>query len=304
MACALRVGIQTIDRDVLLNNYGSFFQHCALRMVLKRLGYSVFRCESISFKDKVKFAMLPLLLLRVYVFHIAGLRKGKTWRGWWRMLLLMRFVLDYWRLIGRVFESQAEAGVYLAGGDSVWCSTSRTAFLLDKPHAARRIAFAASSAWEKFSNRIGWTDNVKEAIETYFAIGVREETGAAVIKAIAEPRRIAVVSDPVLLLDSQVLKGMAAPCYAFKRPVLLCYVVNVCRQEDMNLKALKGCAATLSCDLKIVGIQGSEDYIPSEYVARPSPREFLAMVRDAKCVVTNSFHGMCSHFNSISSLLL
>lgn len=60
----------------------------------------------------------------------------------------------------------------------------------------------------------------------------------------------------------------------------------------MRIAELEALAASLKCELKILGIQGADAFIPEQYAVWLSPEDFLRAVRDATYVVTNSFHCM------------
>ena len=96
----------------------------------------------------------------------------------------------------------------------------------------------------------------------------------------------------MLLPSDQLLNVVRSHRQQFKRSTLLYYAVNVWEPNALNLEVIEGVSRSLDVDLRIVGIQGAENYIPKKYALRPSPRQFLAMVRDADYFVTNSFHGV------------
>lgn len=281
------IGIETIYRDVLLTNYGSFWQHFALRMVLKEMGFHPFRCENGRLLDEVRILSLPLRIARIWVLSVLGFRKRPDWNACHAALIRWRFVWDYWSLIGKVFEHGRRAFAYIAGGDSVWCMTERHYFLLDKPVDARRISYAASSAWDKLSKNAVWSENVKEVVDSFHKIGVRENAGAKIVGSHAE-----VVIDPVLLCSRETFDRLIPSSTVRSKRFVLYYAVNVFDAAGLNLPTIKHCADELQCSLRIVGIQGAGQYIPDEYKAEPSPRSFLSLVRDAEFLVTNSFHGL------------
>lgn len=289
------IGIQTIYRDVLLTNYGSFFQHYALRRVLRAMGYACYRCETDAVRDELSHFILVLRKIRVRVLSWVGLRNRPNELGVWQMWLRYRFIRDFKRLIAPLFENQCEerTWLYLAGGDSVWCCKGDVYYLLDRDKSVPRISYAASAAWDKGEKDATWVRSIRDVVLTYRHIGVREETGVNTIKAICPCAKVDEVVDPVLLLSrNELLDVCRGKSMRFRKKTLLYYVVNIWSEGDLNLSVMKCVADRLSCDLKIVGIQGAEKYIPPEFVLRPSPCEFMAMVRDSDYFITNSFHGI------------
>ncbi len=285
--------VQTICRDVLLTNYGSFFQHYAIRMILKSLGFSVTRSEHGSPRNEIRLLLMPLRYIRTYLLSLIGLRTRPQWSKLAPVLKRWKFVWDYWRKIGRVFEPQgACAYAFVAGGDSVWCRNVPFEYLLDRPRGIRRISYAASSAWDQKSQDDAWKKIMLDVCRSYYAIGVREQIGQAIIKTIAPSANVSVVVDPVVLIGKEGLLNVASRRRVFKKPTMLYYAVNIWDASSLNLQSIQDCASTLGCALKIVGIQGAEEYIPPAYAFAPSPAGFLAAIRDAKFVLTNSFHGV------------
>ena len=288
------VGIQTIFRDVLLTNYGSFFQHYALRFILARMGCRSYRCESGRFRDELSTCIFVIRKIGMRVLSLFGLCNNPEALGIRQVLLRYCFIRDFRRLIGPIFENQNErTDLFLAGGDSVWCSNECKYYLLDRDGRVPRVSYAASASWDKGLLDTNWIQNIKEVVRTYKCIGVREITGVKAIQSICPRSRVEQVVDPVLLMTrNDILRVCDKKKSIFKEKTLLYYVVNIWQEPDLNLNVLEQVADILGCHLKIIGIQGGEDFIPAKYRVSPSPIQFLAMIRDADYFVTNSFHGI------------
>src|SRR5574344_428281 len=91
-----RVGIQTVARSLLLSNYGSFFQHYALRRVLRRMGLSPFRRERHGALNEICDWLwtIPLSYVRAWIVRVVSFgtlprarseerRVGKECRSRW-----------------------------------------------------------------------------------------------------------------------------------------------------------------------------------------------------------------------------
>ena len=285
-----RVGIKTVPRNVVLSNYGSFFQHYALRKVLRQLGFRPYRVERSSWRDEFLMWMLPIRILRVWVLSWFGRKDFRGWNGVSRLAMRMKFILDYWRMIGALFEDQGGAFAYVAGGDSVWYGCDRDAFLMDVE--GKKIAYAASAAWDWGADKTEWRSLAREALAGYSAVGVRETAGMMALKLIDAEIAPHVVVDPVMLLTVEEWRQLVGHRCIFSRPTILYYVVNAHTCHEINIDAVKECAVRLNCDLACVGVQGAEAVLPRGVRRSPSPSSFLSMMSAAKYVVTNSFHGI------------
>ena len=210
-----------------------------------------------------------------------------------RALARVRFVLDYWRVIGRLFECQPRnAYAYVVGSDSIWMYENARAFLIDRMYDGRKIAYAVSSAWDNASQCSWWATFMRKVDDTYYAVSAREEVGRKICQPCMPHQRVECVLDPTMLLSKSDYLTLVSEVKYFSEPVLLCYVVNIWSSTALPLELLESTAHSLGCRLKIIGIQGAEDYVPIKYFIHPSPLDFLRAIRDASYVVTNSFHGL------------
>lgn len=288
------IGVSTIGIETLIDNYGSFFQHYALRHYLRECGFSPFRrdaCQKLTFK---RFLRFYYIFFRKYVFSFFFANKR------FRLYLYKnkhrrKFKNEYTMLIGPLHERIPKMGIFyrsIVGGDSVWMSRSPCDYLLDCPLEVKRIAYAVSSNWDRSSQDPQWINLIKKVIETFSFVGIRERVGVEIYNTIAKREIAKQVLDPVFLYSREHYLSLAKENSLLTRPTLLYYVVNIWEEKELNLDLMKSVAEALSCDLKIVGIQGAEQFIPKKNLLDPSPCEFLSLLRDCNYFVTNSFHGL------------
>lgn len=285
------VGIVTVGRSLLLSNYGSFFQHYALRVVLQKMGYITYRVENGSVFSEIWELLIPFRRLWTITRNAIIGRKLPDRASFLSSIQRIIFACQYKRFIAPIFEKQVEAESYIAGGDCVWFNTMPRMFLLDKPTTARKISYAASSSWEFMRNQNVWRGLLQKVGIFYDAISVREDMGCKIIREITG-REVERVLDPVLLLDKTDYLKIASPKKILTRSTLLYYAVNVTSVEEMAIDRISGWANKINADIRVVGIQGAENFAPREILLRPLPNEFLTLFHEAKCVVTNSFHGI------------
>lgn len=290
-----RVGIKTVARTLLLTNYGSFYQHYALRKLIKSFGYVPFRLDAgDSLRNELFDWLMPIRCLRLKVRAFLGLYKGLVDSIALRDIITRwAFISDYRKMIGPLFEKDTSTVyAYVAGGDSIWFGTDPSNFLMDVPRGIPRLSYAASSAWDKAFLSVDWRNLVKCAVKDFTAISVREQYGVNIIKEIAPEMKVFQVVDPVFHLCRDELIAIAGTKRILRSSTVFAYLVNIYSKEDANFESLKGLANSLSADLKIVGIQNAGKYIPHDYRVRPSPSQFLRCMIDSEWIVTNSFHGL------------
>lgn len=289
-----RVGIMTVRRELLLSNYGSFFQHYALREVLKGMGFSPFRIEHGSWIDELLDWLMPLRIIRLRLLAALGRRTGDyNYLGWGTLWNRFRFIPNYLKLVGPLFENRMDSDyAYVAGGDGIWSGPEPSFFLLDLPGHIRRLSYAPSSSWSLNAENPAWRAVYKAAGESYSKISVREQAGVDVCRGIVPLCEVEKVLDPVLLLSSNRYLKLIPQKRPFDRPTLFCYLLNLKSAADLPLDALETAAQKLGCQLKMLGIQGAERFIPHKYRIRADQLEFLGCISAASFVVTNSFHGV------------
>ena len=288
--------ISTIHLDFLLSNYGSFWQHWCLREYLKSKGYSVARHIGVgaefNYRKWLKSRLLDYLRIHVY-WPLTQFAERKYWS---KNLIddyerTSRFIKEYKELIGPLKEKGdiSKETLLVIGSDQNLNDFANNWFA-DFPKGMKRIMYAGSTDWVEQRQNPVWREIANSELPKFGAVSVGEEAGVELCKQFIEGN-VAHVVDPVMLIAPDVLKAQASRKTMFKRDTLLCYMVNVHTAEDLHLTKLEEIAHTLGCDLKIVGLQGTAGFIPKRYTLIPSPTDFLGMVRDAKYIITNSFHG-------------
>ena len=293
---ARNIVIQTISEPWLLMNYGSFFQHYALRFFLRNLGYNVVRRPDTTVLKELVRWILPLPYTREYLRYFFNKRQDRPeWPLRGTLRSRFSFLKEYHKLIGPLLEKEPRHDVfaYIAGGDCIWYAIAPYAYFLGKGYnqRARRIAYAASSDWTNVARNEQWVTYIRKAGESFYGVGIRENLGVDICQKLMPRQRVVRVVDPVLLLNRNHYLDIAVKSSVFKKPTLLYYVVNV-RSAHLNLSNIESVARELGLSSSVVAIQGSENDVPYDVLIRPSPLEFLACFRDADVVITNSFHGV------------
>lgn len=292
------VAISTIAKEYLLTNYGSFFQHYALRKVLKSLGFHPFRVQST--KER-KYKILHIVeslknFLRPYYWamkrlpdrhlYVMRIRKNKE--------QVRLFETDYKSLIGEIDEPMVfnESTVGIKGGDQVFWVDEERLWLHDINDGNPIISYAASGDWEFISNDLITQQFLKNELSRFSAIGIREALGVDLIsKILSNAKPIKHVIDPVLFLSKEDYFEIQSQKAIFKKPTLFCYLVNIRSMDELQLDKYMLLAKNLGCELRMLGIQGADVYMPKEFSVSLSPREFLRAIHDSQYYITNSFHG-------------
>lgn len=288
-----RIGIFTISLPYLTSNYGSFFQHWSLRRVLQRLGCDTFRLQRRS-DNKKEGQLIQQSCYRVasILWHVIRQHKKfsneiRLFSYWLRRTI--RFHFDYSQLIGCLFEDGRQPpDVFVGGSDQMW---NQEMFEQSQRATLGRVTYAASGDWKTISADTERVEDSRKALLTFSAVSLREKRGIHMLRGWGITQPIFHAMDPVFLQTKNQYLSLLPAKRLLKRPTLLVYFVNIRAAEEFSLSQWNAVAKELTVKLKIVGIQGLEQFLSMFKLAAPSPRDFLRYCRDADYIVTNSFHG-------------
>lgn len=282
-------------------NYGNRLQNYALQTVLNTLGAEAYTLNMKTSND-LSIPEEAVYILKNQVKRLLGreysvlsksykLRKQKFSEFNRRYIQLAEETLEFNRYPKSLSDRYA---FFIAGSDQVWnCRTKIIAeninnYLLQFAPKSKRIAYAAS---------FGTKDVVKEfanlfaqELGNFHAISVRETEGSSIVKQLCG-RKAEVVLDPTMLLTTAQWNEIAVkPRFLTDEKFILTYFLGG-RSAQMR-EYIQSVADSLGCC--VVNLEN--DYIPeyaientSHYLATPD--EFLWLVANAECMLTDSFHG-------------
>ncbi|NRF27190.1 polysaccharide pyruvyl transferase family protein [Vibrio coralliilyticus] len=299
---ATRIAILTLHWS---NNYGAVLQVYALSKFLINHGYEV---EVLDYKmegsRKSKILLHPIAFLR----KMWGRRMFKPSKILARIgdkqtcdsvLVNKKSIFDDFRSKHLNITSDSYSAemlakdcpdfdIFIVGSDQVWAAdflfTSPTYLLSFVPEGKRKISYAAS-----FGKRTleGYLKPVfRKYINNLDYVSVREKSGLSIVSEYTDS--VSQVLDPTLLLDNYD-EIVSEPC---DENYILVYKLN---QEpilsDYFLSQVENISSITGYKVIFVSPDGSVD-IPHVDLRLPSPNELLGLIKNAKIVLTNSFHGL------------
>ena len=192
--------------------------------------------------------------------------------------------------IKQLRRNPPEADVYIAGSDQIWNTNMKNgrddAFYLAFGLPKRKISYAASFATQTLNKR--YSCFVRKRLSRFDAISVREESGLRILESL-NCTGVTVV-DPVFLLNRKdwddVLRQDARDDGQGEDYILTYdFEFNKSFIEPIAIRL----AALLKCKIYSVG-PINRDYADKSVVSC-SPLTFLSLVKNARCILSNSFHG-------------
>lgn len=285
-----KIGVVTFQRAV---NYGAVLQAYALQTIITEMGaevefinYYSSAVEDIYMPGKVLHGRSLKSVIKAIVEFRDKRKKRKAF---------LRFTDKY--LYNSIFIKNKEElkaindsyDAFITGSDQVWndiCTGMDPFFFLDFADNRKKNSYAASFAFEHIPEQL--TETYNNLLYEYQNISVREEQGRVIIKDLLD-RSVEVHVDPTLLLNSEQWDTAAEDVQGLGD-----YICVYTVQPPKNLLNVARELAE-STGMRIVYINGNSamkmKYHDFTFISDASPSEFVGLFRNAKYVLTNSFHG-------------
>ena len=309
----MKVGI--ITQYYKSSNYGGLLQAYALSTFLKKKGYD---CEQICFNYYLSKKNKPLslskrlftkgLIKSLLVFiKCSFLEKICATLSHAKRKINIRIdsCRDFREYVishsDRVYDNESikECQSYealITGSDQVWLCNVETfhpGFWLSFANdSVKKISYAASVSMNEIPVELH--DFIRHALDSFNAISVRESSDVKLIgDIIGKEKEIIQVLDPTLLLERIDWFNLCAPNPYRGRKYVFAYLLGSKWKDRAFVKKFaknEGLEIVFipymqnkykSCDLFFGDIRLND----------VSPQLFLSLIRDASCVITDSFHG-------------
>lgn len=177
----------------------------------------------------------------------------------------------------------------VAGSDQIWSPSQHFGFdanyflAFAKSFRARKISYAASFGKDRVSP--AQAAQLPRLLHHFDAISVREASGATLVE-MATGHRPASVPDPTLLHSSYAeLTDPAASHH--DGPYIFCYGL---RSPDNIRQTAELVSQQLKCPI-LSPHNPHRRWVEIGKTVHPDPGEWVSLVKNARFVVTNSFHG-------------
>ena len=322
-----KVGI--ITHYYLSDNYGGNLQAYALAEFINRLdGYCA---EQICFdflnknkvdskktkKNEIISAFVinrPLYSIRTFLYickkrvrksHFFKEQKNKAINRIWKKRFAIRTnatrifnqtIIPHSKCVydeKNISECNREYDIFITGSDQVWAGCSN-AFTLGFVNQKPKISYAASLGRSTIPDKN--REFLKNQLKDYTAISVRSKDDKRIVSELSD-KEVEMVSDPAFLFDKNEWNLVAAKERRYSNKYVFCYFLG----DNKKQKKLAADFAKMN-NLKVVNIAHftdntngviANDLLFGDY--RPydiSPADFIALIRDADYVFTDSFHAL------------
>lgn len=291
-----------------IDNYGSVFQTYATQEILMSMGYEGeivnYTRENCtySFQKKLAFqryrsrggilSLYPIAKLLEYRWSFIVKKRTKVFDAFRKKYInLSKEYLTAQQLL----NDPPVADVYVTGSDQTWNPEYNGGvlgeyFLNYAPANAKKIALSASIGTESIAQE--FAEAMANYVNTYDGISVREKSAVVALESIGYAKAVHVL-DPTLMLSGDEWT-QALHLKKTDKPYVLIYQLNdnkkmldfaaqIAKDNNMELIIIASKYRSVNCKHKVI--------------KNCKPERFLELVKNAKYVVTDSFHGTAFSFN-------
>lgn len=263
----MKVGILTFHDA---HNYGAVLQAFALKKYIEKIGYNV---EIINYHHE----NIP-----------DGFPKENNEKRWEKFNKFIQELIGYDKKMYTTEEQLEELDIdyWICGSDQIW-NTEITrgfnkGFFLDFKTEGKKISYAVSMGIKELPKE--QEKQFKDSINKLDNISVREETLQEYAKKFTN-KKIEKVLDPTLLLEANDYDNLLL------ENVYGDYVLIYALGPDERLTQI---ARKIADDKNVNIIELNDKKIENyfcEQISDAGPSEFLTLIKNAKAIITNSFHG-------------
>lgn len=274
----------------LMHNYGGVLQAYAMQEALRRLGHDPITLDYFPRMAKWYYLLTQVNMLRYYLmrdrkhkfFPYPKKERRAEFAGFMKKhIVLTRPVNKY--TVSLLKKYCAEAIV--VGSDQVWRKifhSSREQEDMFLKFARRvkmpKVAYAASFGTDKWEFSDGLTTRCAGYARLFTAISTREESGVELCRRYLGVDAVQ-MPDPTLLLDKGDYARLCNDIPVATESFLLAYILDV---DDDKKRRIEDFAARMGLEVR---------FCTADANAALSVEQWLAMFRDARFVITDSFHG-------------
>lgn len=283
-------------------NYGQILQCYAMQTMVRRLGYETkvirYRERRIDEKESLDEKSEEYVNLYELCYRLEKMEA----RANVRIFRFVKFIKENICLSRQCYTKEdverecEDVDILICGSDQIWNPLwfkDIHALNFGRPDQ-KRIAYAASGVFiESPENELIYR-KLGKYLECFDLVTVREKVSIDILKKYTT-KQITDVVDPTLLLSQDDWNQVAAR-RTMEEPYIFCYCLGKIRGHKILLKRImkKYGVRKILC----IAPEGQrhdgevEDEGYFQYIRDAGPGEFLALIRDAKAVCTDSFHGV------------
>lgn len=276
-------------------NHGAMLQEWALMRFLRGKGYEAeiidyqpYRNKSTSIPARYNRPLVKLLYqLAKRRSSIFAQKRATSFECFYAKYIKPFTTATLYTDLCQLRQNPPVGDIYIAGSDQIWNTDFNNgndpAFYLDfGPASTRRLSYAASFATARLNpSSVGF---VKRELVNFDEISVRESSGLKILSELGF--KGVQVCDPIFLPDIKEYEVMTDSVNIPEKE----YIVVYDFENSGEIKSVAKRLARLK-GYKIVSVGPWRSSYANYDLALCAPDAFVWLIRNASCVISNSFHG-------------
>ncbi len=299
----MRVGILTFQSS---NNFGAILQAYALEKKIEELGHNCTIINYTSPQKKGWYKPVDFSISKGIKHNIRQIFKIPN----------LRFVKEKNRKTGKFKKEKLNIGsssflgnsdelreylntfdIIIVGSDQVWnyknTSFDKVYFLDFANLKPKKVSYAASFGMSEIPKNV--ESEYMRLLSDFKLISVREKSGKNIVESLTG-KNTEITLDPTLLHNKQTWEKFLPTIKSdsSQKKYLLIYTIG--RDDNINRIADE---ISKKYNLSVIKIMNDfrDNFNPSYKGLNPSVEEFLCVINNAECILTNSFHGVAFSIN-------
>lgn len=277
------------------DNFGSLLQAYALQETIKTLNLDV---EIINYQPKSAYRIKENYGLKV-LKKIRNKTQGRKYKlpkndkyNEFRNKYL-NIGTTAWT-DNELYQLNDRYDVFVCGSDQIWAPTvfDKNYFLDFVAEEYKKIAYAPSIGLPVIENKYVEAE-MKRLISRFSYLSIREKEGQSLIQKICG-KKPEVVLDPTLLIDEQGWEKIIDHQNNTDSSYALAYFLG---DNDKYITICRKLANKYGLNLVLLPTKPKDMQYKEVVEKSQGPEDFLRLIKNAKCVFTDSFHGTIFSIN-------
>ena len=287
-----KIAIVTLYSD---NNIGNKLQNFAVQEILKKRGLEprTIISELEEKQSVLNSRKIKLFLIDLFIFiGIKGKKLERYALDKRRESRFKRFSQDYLTLGEKIDIYEIDPSFsksydyFIVGSDQVWHNWTETTeemefFFLLFAEENKRMCISPSFGLNEIADT--YKDIYRKGLKGFRKLSCREESGVALIRELADKEAELLIDPTMMLSEKEWLLLARRPEYHLENNYLLIYLLG--NESEEHREIIRDIAE--NNNLQIVDITNPAE--KAHYLTEPG--EFIYLIKNARLVCTDSFHG-------------
>ncbi len=282
------------------HNYGSNLQAYALQEYVKKISGEEYNYEIINLRTDIQKEQYSLnkdnkitsKIVRKVLLKDYNKKAKEKFEKFEDFINNKLQITKEYKSLEELKQANLNYDYYISGSDQLWNLRANDfdwSNFLEFVNKGKKISYAASFGPKKMV----WTEEeknrVKNDLEKYECISVREEGSRNNVKELLNVEEVSMHMDPTILLTKEEWERILPIERIYKNKYILYYSLG---QNKEHIELVKKISKILKLPVVTTRYAGRRELFSGfEQIYDVGPIEFLSLLKNAELVLSSSFHG-------------